>query len=86
MASCNICWKQSAGKELRRLDRSMIPRVLSAVEALGSDSTFSCKKLQGAEHLWRIRIGEYRVIYSVDGTVLCIEIIKIGHRQSVYKT
>lgn len=86
MASYDICWKQSASKELRRLDRSMIPRVLSAVEALASDPQPSgCKKLQGAEHLWRIRIGEYRVIYSVDGTVLCIEIIKIGHRQSVYK-
>jgi mRNA interferase RelE/StbE len=58
MAFYNIRWKQSAGKELKRLDRSMIPSVLAAVEALANDpQPPGCKKLQGAEHLWRIRVG-----------------------------
>jgi len=86
MASYSIRWKQSASKELKRLDRMMIPRVLAVVEALAAEPQPSgCKKLQGAEHLWRIRIGEYRLIYSIDGAILCIESIKVGHRQSVYK-
>ncbi|MBW6520848.1 MAG: type II toxin-antitoxin system RelE/ParE family toxin [Desulfoarculaceae bacterium] len=71
---------------MKRLDRAMIPRVIASVEALaGNPYPTGSKKLQGAEHLWRIRLGDYRVIYSVDGDVLSIEVIKIGHRQSVYK-
>ncbi|OQX20050.1 MAG: addiction module toxin RelE [Desulfobulbaceae bacterium A2] len=86
MASYNILWKQSAAKELKRLDRTIISRVTDAVEALANDPhPDGCRKLQGAEHLWRIRIGDYRVIYSVDAGVLCIEVIKVAHRQSAYR-
>lgn len=87
MASYSIRWKQSAQKELKRLEQRMIPRIIAAVEALADKPQPSgSKRLQGAEHLWRIRIGDYRVIYSVNSGMLTIEVIKVRHRQSVYKT
>jgi mRNA-degrading endonuclease RelE of RelBE toxin-antitoxin system len=43
------------------------------------------KKLAGAERTYRIRVGEYRVIYEVLGEVLLIEVIKVGHRKDVYR-
>jgi len=87
MASYSVRWKQSAKKELRRLDRHAIPRIIAAVEALADEPhPPGSKKLRGAEHLWRIRTGDYRIIYSLDAGLLVIEVIKIGHRQSVYKT
>ena len=86
MASYSLHWKSSAEKELKRIDRRMIPRIIKAVEALTENPhPAGSRKLQGSEHLWRIRSGDYRVIYSVDGDQLCIEVIKVGHRQSVYR-
>jgi mRNA interferase RelE/StbE len=86
MACYSIRWKATAKKELKRLDRLAISRIIAAVEALAEEAhPVSSRKLRGAEHLWRIRSGDYRVIYSVDVGVLVIEVIKVGHRQSVYK-
>ncbi len=86
MASYSIRWKHSAIKELRRMDRAAVPKLLAAVAALADEPMPNgCKKLQGADHLWRIRVGEYRVVYSVDSGVLSIEVIRVGHRQSVYR-
>jgi mRNA interferase RelE/StbE len=86
MVSYSIRWKKSAQKELRALPRSIIPEVLLAVESLAANPhPHGCRKLQGAQRMWRIRIGDYRVVYSVDAGVLCIEVIRIGHRQSVYR-
>jgi len=87
MASYSIRWKRSAEKELRGLHRRAIPGVLATVEALAENPyPDGCRKLHGSQSLWRVRAGDYRVIYSVDSGVLCIEIIRVGHRQSVYRT
>lgn len=86
MASYSLRWKQSARKELKRLDRSAIARIIAAVQALVEEPCpAGCRKLQGTEHLWRIRVGDYRVIYSIEQGELCIEVIRVAHRQSVYK-
>ena len=84
MASYSIRWKRSAEKELRGLDRGAIAGVLAAAEALAENPyPDGCRKLHGSQRLWRVRTGDYRVIYSVDSGVLCIEIVRVGHRQSV---
>jgi len=45
-----------------------------------------CKKLKGThEDLWRIRIGNYRVIYTINDTIQIIDIQKIGHRKDIYE-
>ena len=60
MASYRIEWRTSARKELRRLDRLAIPRLISAVEELAHHPFPSgCRKLQGSEQTYRIRIGDY---------------------------
>jgi mRNA interferase RelE/StbE len=43
------------------------------------------KKLQGSDNCYRLRVGDWRIIYGIDNQVLVIEIIKIGHRKEVYK-
>ena len=86
MASYRIAWKNSAKKELKRLDRTVIPKIIAAAESLAADPHPSGhKKLQGSEHTYRIRIGDYRVVYSIEDQILLIEIIKVGHRKKVYK-
>jgi mRNA interferase RelE/StbE len=61
-----IEWKRSAKKELRKLDKATIPRILKAVESLAENSyPQGSRKLVGSISTYRIRVGEYRVIYNV---------------------
>ncbi len=86
MDSYNIRWKKSATKELYKLDKSIINRVVTEVNDL-SDNPFpiGAKKIKGANHIYRIRIGRYRIIYSVFRKILVVEIIHLGHRKDIYK-
>jgi mRNA interferase RelE/StbE len=81
-----IEWKRSAVKELKRLPKDVVARLLEAVEDLRSDPfPDGVRKLTGAEHTYRIREGTYRVVYSVAAARLVIEVIRVGHRKDVYR-
>jgi mRNA interferase RelE/StbE len=65
MGSYSVEWKRSATKELRSLPHNVVLRVLSKVEELSSDPyPDGVKKLVGAEHTYRARVGDYRIVYS----------------------
>ena len=85
MASYQIDWKSSARKELRKLPSDMIQKIMAEVESLG-ENPFppGCRKLTGSEQTWRIRIGNYRVIYNVLSSILVIEIVRVAHRKDAY--
>ena len=86
MASYKVEWKRSAKKELKKLDKQVIIRILQAVETLAQDPFKSGgKKLVGSDSIYRIRVGNYRIIYNIKSSVLTIEIIKVGHRGQVYR-
>ena len=85
MGSYSIEWKRSATREFRKLSAEARRRVLSAIERLAEDPyPAGARKLVGADAL-RLRVGDYRVIYSVLSTGLVIEIVRVGHRQGVYR-
>ena len=85
MVSYRIEWKRSALKDLRQFPRETVARILRAVERLPAEPfPTGMRKLVGTEHTYRIRVGSYRVIYTVTATTLVIEIIKVGHRKDVY--
>ena len=85
MASYRIEWKSSAAKELKKLDRDTLQKILRVVESLATEPRpDSVKKLAGAEHTYRIRSGDYRIVYSIHDKMLLVEVIRIGHRSNVY--
>jgi len=85
MGSYKIEWKRSATRELRRLPREVVSRILQAVEELSTDPyPTGVRKLVGSEQTYRIRVGDYRVVYSVFSSTLIIQIIRVGHRKDVY--
>jgi mRNA interferase RelE/StbE len=85
MDSYSIEWKRSAAQELKKLPREVVGRIVKAVEQLSTDPYPSgVRKLVGAEHTYRIRVGDYRIIYSVRASALIIEIIRVGHRRDIY--
>ena len=86
MASYRVRWKKSAQKELKKLNKEIILRVLELVENLAHDPyPDGCRKLRGSQHIYRFRIGDYRVVYDVQSDILTIEIIRIGHRKEIYR-
>ncbi len=86
MASYRIEWKTSASRELKRLDRSVVPRVVEAVGQLSQDPfPRGCRKLKGSEHRYRIRVGDYRVVYQVAEERLMVEIVRVRHRRDAYR-
>ena len=85
MAEYSITFARSARRELEALDSSIILRILSKIETLAVHTRpYGSRKLSGEKHLWRIRIGDYRVIYSVLDKERRIDITAVRHRREAY--
>ena len=86
MASYSIEWKDSAAKELQKLPKSVIARILAAVETLVvNPRPDGVRKLTDTESTCRIRIGDYRVVYKVYDRMLVIEVIRVRNRKDAYQ-
>ena len=77
---------RSAEKELDNFSENILVRILKTIRKLEiNPRPAGCKKLKGNdETLWRIRTGDYRIIYSVDDKVLIVDIRKVGRRKDIY--
>ena len=82
----SIVFARSARKDLEKLDRTIALRVLKKTEdLLKNPRPVGCKKLSGQNSLWRIRSGDYRIVYSIDDVKRIIDVSMIRHRGDVYK-
>ena len=82
----SIEFTTSALREFRALDRAVQRRVGSKISGLAVDPfPPGTKKLQGEPDHFRMRVGDYRVIYRLDGKRVVIVIVRIGHRKDVYR-
>ncbi len=85
--SYSVYIKPSAQKALARLDRDIRRRISSRIDLLARDPRPpGTEKLAGAEDLYRIRIGEYRVIYQIRDKELIVLVVRVGHRKDVYRS
>lgn len=81
-----IVFVQSALKEIRRLPQIVVSRLRERIAALADDPRpAGVEKIQGYEDHYRIRIGNYRVVYEVADQVRIITIVRVGHRKDVYR-
>jgi len=81
-----VVFARSARRELERLQAQTARRIIARIEALVSNPRPpGCVKLQGAGNLWRIRVGEYRVIYSIDDSGRIVDISAVRHRSDAYR-
>ncbi len=86
MANYSVTFARSARKELEKLHPSMARRVMQRIEALATIPRPSgVIRLQGHKNLWRIRIGDYRVIYSIDDAARNIDVSVVRHRSDAYR-
>ena len=86
MAHYRVLFKPSAEKVLRKLPVSVQRRIVGAVEGLQDNPRPpGAVKLMGEPDLWRTRVGDYRVIYSIDDDRLIVLVVRIAHRKDIYR-
>ena len=86
MNSYRVALVSSAEKELHRLPKKAIARIVLRLEQLVSaPRPPGCKKLKGGDKEWRIRVGDYRIVYVVDDPVKTVEVTRIAHRREAYE-
>ena len=78
--------KESAQKSLDKLPRSLQQRVIAKIALLGDAPRPSgCIKRSGSSELWRVRVGDYRVVYRINDHAMTIEITIVAHRRESYR-
>lgn len=86
MAEYRVDVIPTALKELKWLSPAIVARIYPRLENLAANPRPpGCKKLKGGEREWRIRVGEYRVIYTIDDSARLVSVTRIKHRRDVYE-
>ena len=86
MEPFKIQWRNSTKKDLRSLPRQEVARVVSAVGELAANPLpHGSQKLSGSERTYRIRVGDYRIIYEVFAESQIVEVQRVRHRKDVYR-
>ena len=84
MGSFEIVFRNSVEKELKKIPKQDQIRILRRIQQLADDPRpDGCKKLSGQER-YRIRQGDYRILYEIEDQRLIVVIVRIGHRRDVY--
>ena len=85
MATYRVVILPAAERQLGRIDSGPRRRIDAAIAALAGDARpHGCRKLSGSEE-YRIRVGDYRVLYEIEDAVLRVLVVKVGHRRDVYE-
>jgi len=87
VAEYRLLIKPSAGKEIEALGQKKArQRMVNRIAALASEPRpTGCEKLAGAEGRYRIRQGQFRIVYAVDDAHRTVEVVKVGHRREIYR-
>ena len=81
-----IEFKPSAEKSLAKLPTGLQKRIVRAVELLAATPRpHGVVKMAGDENLWRIRAGDFRVVYEIHDRVLLVMVLRVGHRREIYR-
>ncbi len=86
MASYKVVFKKSVAKDLRQIPNHDIHRILKRIDSLKENPRPSgAEKLSGDEK-YRLRQGNYRILYWIEDEIITITVVKVGHRRDVYPT
>ena len=85
MPPYRVLYKPSVERDLRRIPKEVLRRVLAAAEQLADDPfPRQASKLSGAERLYRVRVGAYRIVYEVATKAKVVTVYYIRHRRTAY--
>ena len=86
MANYKIEVSSTAEKALKKIPKKDLIKIVEAIQILAINPfPEGCRKLAGEEGTYRIRQGNYRIIYEIEGKKLIVLILKVGHRKDIYR-
>ncbi len=78
--------EKSSENDLKRLPKSVFHRIIPQIKTLAENPRPpGCRKITGSKNDWRIRIGDYRVIYEIDEKAKAVTVMRVRHRREVYR-
>jgi mRNA interferase RelE/StbE len=78
--------ERAAERDLRRLSADYFRRIIRQIKALSeTPRPVGCRKITGSKNDWRIRMGDYRVIYEIDDRAKVVRVMRVRHRREVYR-
>ena len=80
-----VAWTAPALRDLRHIDRQMAERIRQAVRRYATTQHGDVRKLEGQQERYRLRVGEYRVIFRHEDGRLIVVVLHVGHRRDVYR-
>ena len=84
--SYELLIERRAEKDLKKLEASLFTSIVEKIKSLSVNPHSSgSRKLSGSQNDWRIRIGDYRVLYEIDNKARTIKIMRVKHRREVYR-
>lgn len=87
MSNYRLDFSPTAARQLRKLDTAARRRVQAAIELLADNPRPpGAKKLVGGDGEWRVRTGDYRIVYEIQDQVLLVLVLAVGHRRDIYRT
>ncbi len=82
----DIVITRAAVRDLDRLDRAVLTRVAREIDALSTEPRpTGCRKLVNRVSLWRVRVGDWRVLYEIDDTARTVNVVAVRHRSKAYE-
>jgi mRNA interferase RelE/StbE len=82
----DVLLERSVERELRRLRGDLFDRILAAIQALAHDPRpEGCRKIEGSRSDWRIRVGNYCIVYEVDDARQQVRVLRVRHRREAYR-
>ncbi len=85
MARYKLIFRQSVAKDLRRIPKPDVARILSRIDALQDEPRPPGSEKLSGQPRYRVRQGVYRILYEIADDVLIVTVVKIGHRKQVYE-
>ena len=78
--------ERHAERDLKRLSAKAFGRIVKAIRTLAANPRpLGCKKLAGSDKDWRIRVGDYRVLYEIDEQAQAVRVMRVRHRRDAYR-
>ena len=85
MASYKIVFKRAVAKDLRQVPNKDIRRILQRIDGLAEDPRPAGAEILTGDEKYRIRQGNYRILYAVEDEIITVTVVKVGHRRDVYR-
>ena len=81
-----VLLERAAERDLARLSSEVHDRVIAVIQALATNPRPpGCRKLAGGKNDWRIRVGDYRVVYEIADEIRIVRVNRVRHRREVYR-